>query len=136
MPRALGFPRDARILNRAGFEHVFKTGRRKHYATMTVYTAPSDRPRLGLAVPKKHTRRAVDRNRLKRLLRETFRAARDDLPPVDVVVICRGGADDGAVRADFARALAMLATRHDDTAPGARRAPRAFAPTTPKGPAR
>lgn len=45
--------------------------------------------RLGLAISKRASKLAVERNRLKRLLRESFRRMRDRLPPVDVVVMAR-----------------------------------------------
>ena len=48
--------------------------------------------RLGLAIAKKCARRAVDRNRLKRLVRESFRAHVQSLPGVDIVVLCARGA--------------------------------------------
>ncbi|SDX46735.1 ribonuclease P protein component [Allochromatium warmingii] len=51
-----------------------------------------DRPRLGLAIAKKCARRAVERNRLKRLARESFRRAYYRLPAVDIVVLCAQGA--------------------------------------------
>ena len=51
-----------------------------------------DQPRLGLAIAKKCARRAVDRNRLKRLARESFRRAYQRLPGVDIVVLCAQGA--------------------------------------------
>lgn len=44
-------------------------------------------PRLGLAIGKKHCRRAVDRNRLKRIVRESFRQHKDRLGELDIVVI-------------------------------------------------
>lgn len=42
--------------------------------------------RLGLVVAKRVMRQSADRNRIKRCIRETFRTAMNDLPPVDVVV--------------------------------------------------
>ena len=42
--------------------------------------------RLGLVIGKKFVRRAVDRNQVKRVVRERFRCLRGDLPAVDVVV--------------------------------------------------
>lgn len=47
--------------------------------------------RLGLAVAKKHVRRAVDRNRIKRLLRESFRRHQQQLMGFDLVVLIKPG---------------------------------------------
>lgn len=43
-------------------------------------------PRLGLIIAKRFLPRAVDRNHLKRLIRESFRAQRPELPPTDIIV--------------------------------------------------
>jgi ribonuclease P protein component len=45
--------------------------------------------RLGLAISKRVSKRAVERNRIKRLLRESFRRARHQLPPMDLLVMAR-----------------------------------------------
>jgi len=45
--------------------------------------------RLGLAISKRVSRRAVERNRIKRLVRESFRRMRMQLPPMDVMVMAR-----------------------------------------------
>ena len=45
--------------------------------------------RLGLAISKRVSKRAVERNRIKRLLRESFRRVRHQLPPVDLMVMAR-----------------------------------------------
>ena len=49
---------------------------------------PSDQtvPRLGLVIGKKQLKRAVDRNRVKRIVREQFRRQRVMLPAYDLVV--------------------------------------------------
>lgn len=47
--------------------------------------------RLGISVGRKKVRRASDRNRTKRLLREAFRLTKHELPiGVDFVVVPRG----------------------------------------------
>ena len=51
--------------------------------------------RLGLTVPRRTAKRAVDRNRIKRLARESFRHQLA-LPPWDFVVLARAGADRAA----------------------------------------
>ena len=46
-------------------------------------------PRLGLAVSKKHARRAEHRNRIKRVARESFRYHQHSLMGLDIVVLAR-----------------------------------------------
>jgi ribonuclease P protein component len=47
--------------------------------------------RLGLAIAKKHCKLAVSRNRLKRIVRESFRKHREQLSGLDIVVMNRPG---------------------------------------------
>lgn len=42
---------------------------------------------MGLAISKKHCRLAVSRNRIKRLVRESFRRHQQELAGIDVVVL-------------------------------------------------
>ncbi|SDO33852.1 ribonuclease P protein component [Vreelandella arcis] len=51
-------------------------------------------PRLGLVVSKKNVKLAVDRNRFKRLVRESVRLRQDQLPAVDIVVLARRGVQE------------------------------------------
>ncbi len=46
--------------------------------------------RLGLVIPKKHLRRAVDRNLVKRIARNTFRLRQSDFVGFDIVVLVKG----------------------------------------------
>lgn len=57
---------------------------------MTALSGVEPPPRLGLAISKRVAKRAIDRNRLKRLVRESFRG--QALPPCWVVVTALSGA--------------------------------------------
>ncbi len=73
------------------FKRVFAEGVRSHSAGFTVLALGNggSRARLGLAVARKHLRRAVDRNRVKRRVRESFRRHQRALGGLDVVVMTR-----------------------------------------------
>jgi ribonuclease P protein component len=68
--------------------------------------------RLGIIVSRKALARAVERNRVKRLVRETFRACGHELPPTDVVVLVRSACrrtSAASARASLATLLGQLA---------------------------
>ena len=70
--------------------------------------------RLGLVASRKAARRAVDRNRGKRLVREAFRAIGCNLPAVDIVVQLRNDLrklGNAALRAELERLLAEVLAR-------------------------
>ena len=50
-------------------------------------------PRLGLVIAKKSVKHAVQRNRIKRLARESFRMQQCQLQDVDAIVLARRGLD-------------------------------------------
>jgi len=85
------FPSRCRLLSAADYRRVYRTGQRGSTGPFVWNACENniDTPRLGLAVPKRVVRRAVDRSRIKRLIRESFRHHRQELPPVDIVVSVR-----------------------------------------------
>lgn len=77
------------------FKRVFASKRRFSDKSFLILARHNDnnRPRLGLAVPKKHIHRAVERNRLKRIIRESFRLNQKVLTGNDIVVVVRNKID-------------------------------------------
>jgi ribonuclease P protein component len=86
-PALLGFTlaKEARLRTRAEFLRVYDKGTRIEGRFMTVFILPSTGPihRLGVTATKKGiSSKAHDRNRAKRLLRESFRLSRAELDGV------------------------------------------------------
>lgn len=91
------FTKSMRLLNSRDFQTVFDDAPLRTSHQHFLFLArinPCDRPRLGLVIAKKHIRHAVDRNRMKRLIRETFRAKQQQLTGIDVIVLARKGMND------------------------------------------
>jgi len=88
------FRRPYRLLARPQFDAVFSRSRRSADGWFTILYRynKAGHARLGLALAKKRIRYATGRNRIKRLVRESFRIQRDNLPPVDLVVMARSDA--------------------------------------------
>ena len=88
---SLRLTREAKILKPDEYTHIFKGGKRAKGKYWQIIAKPiqDSRPRLGLAISKKVTRLAVDRNRFKRVARETFRVAQPHLDNWGFVVMAR-----------------------------------------------
>ena len=107
-------PRSAsrgRLSRSAEFERVYRQGRSTANRHLVLYTFPNpsaQRPRLGLSVSRK-VGGAVERNRVKRLLREAFARGRAAARPgQDVVVVARPPARELAEREGLAGVDAAL----------------------------
>ena len=90
------FPKTARLLSPKDYKPVFDNSRYKVSTKQFLLLATASqarRPRLGLVIAKKHVSKAVQRNRLKRVLRESFRLRQSEIPLIDIVVLARKDAD-------------------------------------------
>jgi ribonuclease P protein component len=113
----LRFPRRAHLRASAEFQAVFGEGSRVSGPSLRLqvrFAAQDAGARLGLTVAKRVDARSVGRNRIRRVLRETFRLARADLPAGDYVVMAKPEAkalSNAALRAEFADLLRRAAKR-------------------------
>jgi ribonuclease P protein component len=90
------FPKSVRLLTSGDYSDVFQDVdvrvSSKHFLILArgknLPTA-----RLGIIVAKKNVKLAVHRNRVKRLLRESFRLRQATLPNLDLVVLAKKGID-------------------------------------------
>ena len=90
-----------RLSRSRDFDAVYRHGRSVSTRFLTLYwfvrEDGGDDPRLGLSVPKKAVSSAVARNRIKRRLRELWRARLERLAPGrDYVLIVRPGLAEAA----------------------------------------
>ena len=107
----------ARVLRgRGAFEAVLKSGARLNSRNFEMRVHPNalTHPRLGIIAARKAAPRAVDRNRGKRLIRETFRLAAERLGGIDVTVQLKNDLRrdaPAAVRAELSALFEKLVQR-------------------------
>lgn len=106
----------SRLTSAHQYDAVFARPKRQSDRLFTILSRTSDKPygRLGLAVSKRVDKKAVGRNRIKRLVRESFRHHQEQLKGLDLVVIARAGAqqaENKALRSSLAR-LWQLVVHH------------------------
>jgi len=91
------------MLDAAAYGRVFKKAQRSRDKWFTVLCRANDggAARLGLAISKKNCRAATGRNRIKRIVRESFRLNQAELAGLDVVVINQPAARNGTNRQIF-----------------------------------
>lgn len=92
----LTFPKDARLLQASDYKKVFdrvdiKVG--NQYFLCLTRKNPFKQPRLGLVIAKKQVKLAVGRNRIKRIVRDSFRCHKNNIPNLDIIFLSRNQID-------------------------------------------
>ena len=102
----LTLPAARRLRRPAEFKRAYATGRRFANEFFTANAQANDLtwPRLGMSIAARNLRRAVDRNRVRRLIRESFRMHQQELPALDIVI----GARAAVISADGDRLRTAL----------------------------
>ena len=75
-----------RLKKQADFQRLFKRGKRAFSPSITMLYNPSDKTRMGISIGKRHGK-SVMRNRIKRLIREAFRAAQGEMKGTYSIVL-------------------------------------------------
>jgi ribonuclease P protein component len=86
-----------RLRHKSEFDRVYRDSRRAAADgcfAILIRNSGGTIPRLGLSIAARTVGNAVRRNRIKRLIRESFRQHQHELPAVDIVVNARSGARD------------------------------------------
>ena len=90
------FGREKRLLTTQAFQAVFgDTHHKVSHPNFLLLARPNQlsNARLGMVVAKKNIRFSVHRNRIKRVVRDSFRLIQHDLAPVDIIFLVRRGMD-------------------------------------------
>ena len=109
MPGRLTLPARLRLRRKSDFDAAYARGRRlgDGFFAVTATSNDSGAPRLGLAVAVRVAGGAVGRNRIRRIIRESFRLHQQQIPALDLVVSARPRAR-GASGAELRTSLAAL----------------------------
>lgn len=85
------FDKTRRLLKKSDYDHVFNQAKKLVTSDFIVLYRENNvgQARLGLALSKKMIAKSHDRNRIKRMLRESFRTR--SLPAIDIIFLARHG---------------------------------------------
>jgi ribonuclease P protein component len=91
----LRFPRTHKLVTKADYKITLNQPYKISHKHLLILFKPNqaEHARLGLMVGKRVAAHAVTRNRIKRVIRESFRARQDKLKGFDIVVIARHQCD-------------------------------------------
>jgi ribonuclease P protein component len=105
----LTLPAQKRLRRKSDFDATYARGRRFGNGLFGVTAIQNDAggPRLGLAVAVRTAGGGVERNRIRRIIRESFRLHQHELPAVDLIVSARNRVR-GATGSELRESLSAL----------------------------
>ena len=91
MHKPFSFSPLRRIRERPDFQRTFRNGKRLYSPLYILYHRPNDLSyaRIGAVISKRNVKKAVYRNQIKRVVRETFRLQQAELKPIDMVLVAQ-----------------------------------------------
>jgi ribonuclease P protein component len=119
------FSRELRLLTPSHYSRIFNEPARAANQHFTLLAKPNtlSNPRLGLTIAKKHVKKAVQRNRLKRLARESFRLHQHQLDAIDIVLMVKKGVDELSNEEIHAQLTKLWRKANERCKPGYKPAP-------------
>ncbi|MBV8801427.1 MAG: ribonuclease P protein component [Gammaproteobacteria bacterium] len=89
------FPRNNRLVIQAEYQSLFKKAHKVSHRFLKILFKKNHclQGRLGLIVAKRVAKKAVTRNQIKRVIRESFRLHQEKLMGIDIIVIARQPCD-------------------------------------------
>ena len=132
MTRSYTLPKSRHLRLPSEFAAVYEAKTRESRGPLTIYALPNalGHPRLGMSVNRK-VGTAVRRNRIRRLIRESFRLLQHDLPQgYDLVVVVRP--HEPLILAEYQKLLSAMLVRLHNT--WDRRRPKDAPPPEPGAP--
>ncbi|MFI5158418.1 MAG: ribonuclease P protein component [Sphingobacteriales bacterium] len=97
-----------RITKTRDLQSVYRKGKTLHTPALVIKFLPGLKFRVGLVVSKKISKKAVERNRIKRALREELRLNKPNLALGEYMLVAKPGASiykNAALRADLVKSL-------------------------------
>jgi ribonuclease P protein component len=93
-PARLTLPAQRRLRRKSDFEATYAGGRRfgNGFFGVTAFWNDKGWPRIGLAVAVRTAGGGVERNRIRRIIRESFRLHQHELPSLDLIISARARA--------------------------------------------
>ncbi len=101
------------------FDYVFQGQKRLYARWFLAYYRYNQQslPRLGIIISKRNVRLAVQRNRIRRLIKEQFRLKQAVLPPIDIVFVVKKGSgnnNNSELRSCLLKLMRKLSTLRNE----------------------